>query len=427
MSYHITTSLLKSYGPGLRVRDESGNAKVVFFGGIKRVRIPSASIKYVVRRLLGGDEIKDASLGRFISQYVNSKVEKGKIDNDQSSLFAQKICTAIGCKYIALENGNDSEGKKKKGKKESSDANEKGNTVITLEAHTLEQICEGLYEYIAENMGNDKALEEKKIQQVANNIYESNPRAIAEALFGVMSTGGVVKTMYGAVKMSHMYSIDKYAGDRDFWIASHQSKPIEYSSEIPQDSKDFFDLLNEFTESEREKTNAETMGESDIYANTMYGNMTVDLRALLENLNEYSSSQNEKEENIKKAANATADVINTYIIANPEGNQSTQASYPQPEIVYIEIVENGNICTPEFSDVIRPGVKSVAEQGISRILSFSKDETFRTGTIKKYVILPKTREEFKQEFKSAGVEVVANIKDLSSIIVSEAERIIKEI
>lgn len=410
MSDFISVSVLKNYETSLLNRDFAGQAKTIFYGGTQRARISSQCMKYAMNRLSNGTIIRSSKIGKYINSYIDNKLKDDKSDlrND----LCEEVCKCIGAKYKKDWATTSSDNKEE---------SEKGATIVVIEKAVLNSILEKAVEYVLKSDPPAEKKDKKKYWNTCmdelKNLYYSANASRKIAMYGKMDANDPKATVYGAIRMSHMYSVDRFRGESDDWIAKFQGTPFE------EEDDELTSLFNSFIKEENTKTASDAMGSKDIYANLMFGHMAIDIRDAYSNLEHYAMDHSNVSEQV--VAGVTEE-IEAYILANPEAHQRDCASAPTPSAVYIEVVKDGAMVVPNYGKCIDS--KNVEEDAIKQLEIFARDTMFRTGEIHRYVMLPLShpnRDVHIKEFSDNRVSIIHGMSELKSILSQETMEIIK--
>lgn len=389
---YITASILKPYNPGLYNRNDSNAAKTVIVGGTERVMVSSQCLKRELRQYLDSTQIRSAHLEDLVDIYLKALVESGEIDGKDVDKIAEKICECINANW----------GKRASKNTKGKDDAEKGRVTVVADPDELNAIFKTVVS--AFKSGTDKDLEKTVKAALQNCRIKSD-----KAMFGTFASDGYIETMDGALQVAHSYSIDAYAHDSDDWHATFAGAKLD-------EADPFFGSLNVFVDAEQKQTRSQGMGTVDLYSNTLFSHIVLNLHEYCDNL----TSRGTEDDIANYKAVAEKDVPKLFealAVCEPSAKQRSSASHVAPAVYYLEVIENGRPLTPYFEKLInaKPD-ESITEQGIKHIADFAADEAYRTGTIHKYVILNKEHQALRSIFEKAGVTILHSLNELNEVV-----------
>lgn len=400
MGKFVSLSMLKSYSPSLVNRDDSGDAKQVVVGGVNRARISSQCLKRAVREEIGNRGITTAHLEDLVEHILIDECAKGTITESDIDSIGKALCCedVLNCDW--------SKRASKTGEKKDDDG--KGRTVNQVNMTEIGTVIKVAIE--------NKNAKQKELVKAIRNALADVRVSTDKAMFGTMATSGVIESVDGAVQVAQTFSIDEYIPEDDFIVA-------KFSAENADDFDPFFGSYKKFEHDNMRKTGCETLASSCLHSNTMLTCTSVNVTELKRNLS--SSIQHtviDTDDVDSDVAKGVCDYIETVITTEPSAKQNAMSAHSVPAVVYIELIENGAVKYPQgsFEKVVRrTETDSVSEIGIKRIAEFAADDTFRTGNIKKYVMLSAPYKKLVSMFTESGVTVIKNLYDLRDILVSD--------
>jgi len=397
MGNFVSLSMLKNYSPSLVNRDDSGDAKQVVVGGVNRSRISSQCLKRAVREEIGNRGITTAHLEDLVEQILSDECAKGIISESDIETIGKAVCCedVLNCDWSKRASKN---GEKK-------DDDGKGRTVNQVNMVEIGTVIKAAIE--------NKDEKHKELVKAIKNSLNNVRISIDKAMFGTMATSGVIETVDGAVQVAQTFSIDEYVPEDDFIVA-------KFSAENTDDFDPFFGSYKKFEHDNMRKTGCETLASSCLHSNTMLTCTSVNVTELKRNLS--SSIQHtviDTDDVDSDVAKGVCDYIETVITTEPSAKQNAMSAHSVPAVVYIEVIEDGAVKYPQgsFEKIVRRTESdSVSEIGIKRVAEFAADDTFRTGTIKKYVMLSAPYKSLENMFTNSGVTVIKNLSDLREIL-----------
>lgn len=400
MGKFVSLSMLKSYSPSLVNRDDSGDAKQVVVGGVNRSRISSQCLKRAVREEIGNRGITTAHLEDLVEQILSDECTKGTISESDIETIGKAVCCedVLNCDWS----------KRASKSKDKKDDDGKGRTVNQVNMREIASVIEVAIK--------NKDAKQKELVKYIRNALNDVRISTDKAMFGTMATSGVIETVDGAVQVAQTFSIDEYIPEDDFIVA-------KFSAENADDFDPFFGSYKKFENDNMRKTGSETLASSCLHSNTMLTCTSVNVTELKRSLS--SSIQHTKidaDDVNSDVAKSVCDYIEAVITTEPSAKQNSMSAHSVPAVVYIEVIEDGAVKYPQgsFEKVVRRTENdSVSEIGIKRIAEFASDDTFRTGTIKKYVMLSAPYKSFENMFTDSGVTVIKNLGDLRTILTGD--------
>lgn len=194
VNFHI----LISHSPSCLNRDDMNMQKTATFGGVRRVRISSQSLKRAMRTSsyyeehLGAPSIRTRELGRLQAELVKSL--QGR--------FTEELVK----KTLELVSGKTGIGEKVQ-----------GDAVAPWSVAEFARLCELIQQSESEG------LDEKKIRKLVEQEAASLKRAMAQnldiALSGRMATSGLMTSIDGALAIAHSITTHASEADIDWFTA----------------------------------------------------------------------------------------------------------------------------------------------------------------------------------------------------------------
>jgi hypothetical protein len=404
MNTIISMHALKDFAPGLRNRDQNNNAKTAYVGGVVRARFSTASLKRPVRQIMFPETIVSAHLNDMIAIYIQDQIDAGVLNaNDKEALqkaFEEAIC-------IISKSGDKSD---KKGKKTEAGAEKeetkKGRQAVSYQRQTLLAMLAAMTKDVVEN----GVPSDSRLFDVAKAVYNASPVDPCNALLGVMSTHDIMETVDAAVAIADAIGINRYAGDTDYW--THAGYAGSVDSSTPK-------FMRMWQEKEQENPGSENLGFQDITSDTMYQYAHVDVRTFVQNMQRHDAAAGCVTDVTPIAQKTFTDFFTLMMTTAPAAKQATNASMPACEIAYFEVIENGQPVTMSWNSPVaydKVNKTSIVSQGIDRVAMFAADDAFRTGDIKRYVILGAQHADKVASFEAAGVTVLKNLKELAAVL-----------
>ncbi len=204
--------LLQNFAPSNLNRDDTGSPKDAYFGGTRRGRISSQSLKRAIRtyfkeqHLLSKDYLAIRTK-RFLSELVKRLVELEKLPGE-SELAVRNAITAMGTQ---------------KNFKFDAKRPELTEYLFSLGDKEIQK----LLETITQNWGlltTDKPVISKELKRELENTLDGG-QAVDIALFGRMLANLPEKNQYAACQVAHAISTHKVEHNEDFYTAVDDLKP----------------------------------------------------------------------------------------------------------------------------------------------------------------------------------------------------------
>lgn len=317
----IEIHMIQNHAPCNMNRDDSGSPKDCIFGGIRRSRISSQSIKRSIRLAeqfqKGMKGIDLAMRTRRLPELVKQKLLSDGIDEKMATIAAQKVAEF--------------------GKKESKeDVKEKESKAEEITAQTMfitqkdvEAIASAMKKVILAS-GNPKDFEKIKASDIQKKELKAwRPITPDIALFGRMITSEAFADVEASMQVAHAISTNKMDHEFDYFTAV---------DDLQKKSGD-------------DNTGADMIGDIEFNSACYYKYFSLDYDALIENLagpepdikagEQERNVYKESLENAKKIAAVTVrSFLEAAIHSTPSGKQNTFAAHQLPHAILIEIRPN---------------------------------------------------------------------------------------
>ena len=250
VNFHV----LISHSPSNLNRDDMGMQKTAIFGGVKRTRISSQSLKRAIRKSeyycqhLGQPSIRT----RELSQLIDKMKEELKNKYDKETIeFAMKCL----CSSDKKKDKNQNQEEKSKDEKEKENDKEDSKTsgaVIAWANSEIEFICKQIQNTEVNSkeiskekkkkVNNKKSDEElkvlvyqSKIKSKLKNYKEQLNQAISKstdiALSGRMTTSGIMTPVDGSLAVAHAITTHSVDSEIDWFTAVDDLKQEEDSED----------------------------------------------------------------------------------------------------------------------------------------------------------------------------------------------------
>jgi CRISPR system Cascade subunit CasC len=301
--------ILQNYAPSNLNRDDTGSPKDAFFGGYRRARISSQSLKRAMRTHVREQKLLDpknlAERTQLLVEAVTTRLKALGRDTTSSEAAIQAGIQGLGLK---IEDG-------------------KAQYLIFLGSSELDRIAQIIHEnwdalsaIVAESSDGKKAKEVKKAAKdaVPDDVKKALSKAMHSrgeggdavdvALFGRMLADMPNKNQDAACQVAHAISTNKVEREFDFFTAVD-------------------DLKNQNDEAD---AGAGMLGTVEFNSACYYRYLVIDLEQLRGNL------QNDTEL-VKKGLEA---FLTAAILSEPSGKQNTFAAHNPPS--FIALTTRGN-------------------------------------------------------------------------------------
>lgn len=198
MKNYINFHVLISHSASCLNRDDMNMQKSLMFGGVRRVRISSQSLKRAMRtsdyyrQHLGEPSVRTRELGRFRDKCVAALAERFPAE-----LVERAIQALAGKNEIA----------------DDSSADAVAPWVVTEVAKFCEMI------QTAEDNGEDLAKLYKQIEKNGAELRAAASHAVDVALSGRMATSGLMAPVDGALAVGHVFTTHAVDSDIDWFTA----------------------------------------------------------------------------------------------------------------------------------------------------------------------------------------------------------------
>lgn len=277
---YLNMHVLISHTASALNRDNNNLQKTMVFGGVKRARVSSQSLKYAMRT----SSYYDKKLGKPSDRTREILELTDKYVKTLSSKYSSEIVT----KTISLLAGKDLE----ELAKEAESGKGTSAAIIPWSLAEVEAICKEVV--LAEKEGlNDKQLA-KKLKDKRDEILKAFGSTVDIALSGRMTTSGLIEPVDGSMALAHSFT-------------THQ-----HESQL-----DWFTAVDSFTNKDTNKVQAGHIGTQDFATGTFYRYCSLNLGQLRKNIG------GDKEHALDIAAHLTY-MLSTVV---PSGKQNSFAAF----------------------------------------------------------------------------------------------------
>jgi CRISPR system Cascade subunit CasC len=194
----VNLHVLISHSPSCLNRDDMNMQKTAVFGGVRRIRVSSQSIKRALResdyyrKNLGESSVRTRQLGRLRDTF-----NKALADSFSPDLVSRTLELMVGKEGLA--------------------ENTVGDAVAPWSVAEFSRLCELVQR--AEAEGADKKKVEKLVAQEAPSLKQAMAKNIDIALSGRMATSGLMSSVDGAMAVAHAITTHAAESDIDWFTA----------------------------------------------------------------------------------------------------------------------------------------------------------------------------------------------------------------
>lgn len=293
---YLNVHVLISHSPSCLNRDDMNMQKSAFFGGVRRVRISSQSLKRAIRQSeyyhdnLGEPSTRTRDLARLKDKYAD------KLKERYDAALVSKVIDLI----VKPKKSKDD----KKGKKTADDGvtpSKESQAVAPWSVAEVAKICEIVEAAEKEKLDEDALV--KKVKDAAKPIIETlSQNAFDVALSGRMATSGLMNSVDGAMAVAHV-------------ITTHEA-----SAEV-----DWFAAVDDLTEEDSE-TGAGHLNTQEFGSGVFYRYASLNIAQLMEN-----SGARERKDVLDKAAH----LVHLLATVVPSAKQNSFAAHNPADLVFV--------------------------------------------------------------------------------------------
>lgn len=204
----LNIHVLISHSPSCLNRDDSNMQKSAIFGGVRRVRISSQSLKRAIRKSdayaerLGAPSDRTNRLDRLTLKYCDALKE---------SFSPAQVERTI--RLIALDAKEDA------APAADAKAEEKKQAVAPWSVAEVAKICELIHAPDAEGLDDKKLKKKLGESEIIRQVRHALKSSVDVALSGRMATSGVMMTVDGAASVAHAITTHAVDADIDWFTA----------------------------------------------------------------------------------------------------------------------------------------------------------------------------------------------------------------
>lgn len=299
MKLLVETHILQNFAPANLNRDDMGSPKDAFFGGYRRGRISSQSLKRAMRRYVDAEGlVPKENLGdrtkRVVARLAEALGELGHAEGEARELASNALRTMGTSKKFNL-------------KTVKSDEREELLTdyLVFLARNEVRGLASVIHEH-AESLKGAKPKEDKKLQQALHGALEGG-RAVDIALFGRMLANLPDHNQDAACQVAH--ALGTHAVEREF---------------------DYFTAVDDFRPDDT--SGADMIGTVEFNSSCFYRYAVIDVAKLIANL--------DGEEDL--ALQGIEAFLRASAYALPSGKQNTFAAHNPPSFMALVVRTNAS-------------------------------------------------------------------------------------
>ncbi len=393
----IAIHLLQNHAPSNLNRDDNGDPKDAFFGGVRRARISSQALKRSIRTDTAEFQAivnNPALLGertKLLPELIRTELERLEAsDEERAAILTHAVKFGKGdTKAPAVAPSDDSntpvgsdgppskskaKGKPGKSDAPTADARLKTAQLMFLTHREVETLTGKLLKHCQEiGLAAFAALETEK--DLVNKLFKQQiePHAVDIAMFGRMTTSSPFKDIDAAVQVAHALSTHRVEQEFDYFTAVD-------------------DISGE--------TGAGMIGDVAFNSATYYKYINIHWEGLLANLGGDHAI----------AATAVKALLRAAMTAIPSGKQNTFAAHNLPDFALVEVLAR-NVPVSYANAFLKPvrasDNRSLMDESIARFAEYAAPVPTRFG-------LPVERAVFYQQTEPALGEICASLDELTT-------------
>ncbi len=217
VNFHI----LISHSPSCLNRDDMGMQKTAIFGGTRRVRISSQSLKRAIRT----SAYYEAQFGKPSERTKQLTLLRDKYRELLNDKFPQEIIDTVLMAVAGVKEINDLETEAKAGKNNEVEKNKTTGTVSGAVAawsvYEIEKYCEFYQQLKADTVEKDfqKAWDKETKKDSFKKFNAAFQNSVDIALSGRMATSGIMTSVDAALAVAHVITTHTVDGDLDWFTA----------------------------------------------------------------------------------------------------------------------------------------------------------------------------------------------------------------
>lgn len=281
---YLNIHALISHSASCLNRDNNNLQKTMTFGGVKRARISSQSLKYAIRnsryysKHLGVPSDRTRELQQLCEQYVEELKDKFSPE-----LIRKTIGLLVGKTIEAL-------------------GEEEHSAIIPWSISEVEFVCKEVA--LADKEGLNERQLAKRLKDSSEKLHKALASSVDIALSGRMITSGLMEPIDGAMALAHSFTTHSHESQLDWFTAVDN-------------------FANRKSETISNKAQAGHIGTQDFATGTFYRFCTLNLEQLTKNIGG----------DRKKALDIATHLVYLLATVVPSGKQNSFASFNYAEYV----------------------------------------------------------------------------------------------
>lgn len=331
----IEIHILQNHAPCNLNRDDTGSPKDCMFGGVRRSRISSQSIKRSIRKsTVFAEEMKSIPMAlrtRRLPELVKERLIKEGVDTKMAEIAAIKA-TGFG----------NSEGKERE--KEMDTAQ-----IMFITDKDIDTIVKVMKEAI-EAVKTPEQFKKIDTKELQKKIRGWRPITPDIALFGRMITSDAFEDVEASMQVAHAISTNKM--DHEF---------------------DYFTAVDDLKKGTEDDAGAGMIGDVEFNSACYYKYFSLDFDDLINNLAGPNPDEKTLKESREIALTTTKAFIRAAIKTTPSGKQNTFAAHQLPDAILIE-VRKKKVPVSYANAFVKPAVpigkKDLVEDSIEKLASY---------------------------------------------------------
>ncbi len=326
----IAIHLLQNHAPSNLNRDDNGDPKDCVFGGVRRARISSQSLKRSIRwspifRNYFADESHDlAQRTQLLPELVRQRIKTYNLD-EESGEAVVRAAMRIGTAEKAAPAGETTRTPRKARRGAESENNGPKRTaqLMFLSNSEIDELSAALVKMVQED--GISALDGLTGDKISEKVGTFEPHAADIAMFGRMTTSSPFKNIEAAVQVAHALSTHAVEQEFDFYTAVD-------------------DISGE--------SGAGFIGEISFNSSVYYKYFSIDWTGLLNNLHG----------DVTTAAASVRGLIHAAMLTHPSGKQNSFAAHNPPDVAIVE-VRRDRIAMSYANAFVQP-VRATSQQSL---------------------------------------------------------------
>jgi len=321
---YINFHILISHSPSCLNRDDMNMQKSAIFGGVRRVRISSQSLKRAMRK----------------SDYYAANIGKPSIRTRDLGKLQNACIKALGDRYSeeqiiqALEWISGKEGL--------AELSTKSIAVAPWVAEEVAYFCDAIAR--AEEDGADPKKLAKKIEKDARPLNAALSRAVDIALSGRMATSGLMSNMDGAMAIAHSITTHTVDADIDWFTAVDDLVEDEMKQRVGGE-----------TEQGKGEQGAGHLDTQEFSSGVFYRYASINLKQLQVNLGLLSNMKDEETPESREAALTIAKhVLHMMATVVPSAKQQSFAAHNLADFALVSFSDIPVSLANAFEKPVKP-------------------------------------------------------------------------